>query len=71
MRNEAETLQNCSQHYSVQKNIGVAHVFCCCGSLDLKMGKVKIGIYCYFIADILTKFFQKLSGPSPNILVWF
>ena len=33
------------------------------------MGKMKIGIYCYFIADILTKVFQKclLSGPLPNI----
>ena len=31
--------------------------------------KKKIGIYCYFIADIFTKGFQKylLSGPLPNI----
>ena len=33
------------------------------------MGKVKIGIYCYLIADILTKVFRKylLSGLLPNI----
>ena len=32
------------------------------------MEKMKIGIYCYFIADILTKLLQKsLSGPLPNI----
>ena len=30
---------------------------------------MQIGIYCYFIADILTKVIQKclLSGPIPNI----
>ena len=33
------------------------------------MGEMKIGIYCYLIADILTKLFQKcsLSGPLPNM----
>ena len=34
------------------------------------MGKKKIGMYCYFIADILTKvFFKKclMSGLLPNI----
>ena len=33
------------------------------------MGKMKIGIYCYLIADILTKLLQKcpLSGPLQNI----
>ena len=33
------------------------------------MGKMKIGIYCYFIADILTKDFMKclMSGSLPNI----
>ena len=32
------------------------------------MGKKKIGIYCYFIADILMKVIQKclLSDPLPN-----
>ena len=36
------------------------------------MGKMKIGIYCYFIADILTKKFYKclLSGPLPNIILF-
>ena len=35
----------------------------------LIMGKMKIDIFCYFTADILTKFFWKclLSGPLPNI----
>ena len=35
----------------------------------LIMGKVKIGIYCYLIADILTKVSQKVSlgGPLQNI----
>ena len=35
----------------------------------LIMGKMKTDIYCYFIADILTKVFLKclLSGPLPNI----
>ena len=34
----------------------------------LKMGKMKIGIYCYLIADIMTEAFQKclLSGPLPH-----
>ena len=34
----------------------------------LIMGKVKIGIYCYLTADILTKFSQKcsVSFPLPN-----
>ena len=31
------------------------------------MGKVKIGIFCYFIADILTKVLYLLSGPPPNV----
>ena len=33
------------------------------------MGKMKIGMYCCFIADILMKAFKKclLSGPLPNI----
>ena len=33
------------------------------------MGKMKIAIYCYLIADISAKKFQKclLSGPLPNI----
>ena len=33
------------------------------------MGKMKIGIYCYFFADIFTKVFLKclMSGPLPNI----
>ena len=40
------------------------------------MGKVKIEIYWYLIADILTKVLQKclLSGPayhfSPNLSIW-
>ena len=34
------------------------------------MGKVKIGLYCYLTADILTRALQKcsLSSPLPNIL---
>ena len=34
------------------------------------MGKVKIGLYCYLIAGILTGVLQKcsLSSPLPNIL---
>ena len=37
------------------------------------MGNVKIGFDCYFIADIMTKYFWKclLSGPLPNIHVYF
>ena len=37
----------------------------------LIMGKMQIGIYCYFIADILAKVFEKclLSGPLPNVYV--
>ena len=37
------------------------------------MGKMKIGIYWYFTADILIKVFQKyfLSGPLPNIYFFF
>ena len=33
------------------------------------MGKMKIDIYCYLVADILQKFFQKclLSSPLANI----
>ena len=33
------------------------------------MGKVKVGIYCYFIADILTSFLEMFveSGPLPNM----
>ena len=33
------------------------------------MGKVKVGLYCYLIADILTKVLQRcsLSSPLPNI----
>ena len=33
------------------------------------MGKVKIGIYSYLIADILTNVFRKylLSDPPPNV----
>ena len=33
------------------------------------MGKVKIGLYCYLIADILTKVLQScsLNSPLPNI----
>ena len=54
--------------------IAVAHVLSFLWQLkvstDLIMGKVKIGIYCFFIADILTKVFQKFlfTGPLPNIL---
>ena len=35
----------------------------------LIMGKVKIGIYCYLSADILTHIFRKylLSDPPPNL----
>ena len=38
----------------------------------LIMGNVQNGINCYFIADILTKVFQKclLSGPLSNIYVF-
>ena len=34
------------------------------------MGKLKIGLYCYLTADILTKVLQKcsLSSPLSNIL---
>ena len=34
------------------------------------MGKMKIGIYCYFIANILRKVFKKclLSGPNIHLL---
>ena len=34
------------------------------------MGKMELGIYCYLIADILTKLLQKcsLTDPLPNIL---
>ena len=50
--------------------IAVAHVLLFLWQLKvfIIMGKVKIGIYCYFIADILTKVFQKclLNGPLPN-----
>ena len=43
----------------------------CYGNLSchrLIMGKMKIGIYCYLIEDILTKVVQKcsLSGPLPT-----
>ena len=32
------------------------------------MGKMKIGIYCYFITDILTNVLEMfVSGPLPNI----
>ena len=35
------------------------------------MGKVKVGLYCYLIADILTKVLQRcsLSSPLPNIWI--
>ena len=35
------------------------------------MGKVKVGLYCYLIADILTKDLQRcsLSSPLPNTLI--
>ena len=35
------------------------------------MGKVKVGLYFYLTADILTKVFQKfsLSSPLPNIQI--
>ena len=52
--------------------------FRCYGNIKIPLtyngkGKVKIGIYCFFIADILTNVFQNclLSGPLPNIMVWF
>ena len=46
--------------------IAVAHVFL---SLWTYMGKVKVGLYFYLIADILTKVLQNcsLSSPLPNI----
>ena len=36
----------------------------------LTMGKVKIEIYCYLIADILTKVLQKCSWSSPLQTIW-
>ena len=35
------------------------------------MGKVKVGLYCYLIADILTKVLQRcsLNSPLPNIQI--
>ena len=38
-------------------------------SIHFLMGKVKTGIYCYLIVEILIKVFQKclLSGPLPNV----
>ena len=38
-------------------------------AIDLQWGIMKIGIYCYLNADILTKVFLKysLSSPLPNI----
>ena len=38
-------------------------------TIDLYLGKMKIGIYCYLTADILTNVLQKcfLSGPPLNI----
>ena len=37
----------------------------------LIMGKVKVGIYCYLTADVLTEVLQKwpLSSPLPDILI--
>ena len=34
------------------------------------MAKMKIGIYCYLIADILTKVLQKCSWSCPNRWFW-
>ena len=71
-----KTYSNSNFKYSV-KGVGrgrgvVAHVLSLLWQLSsnwLVMGKVKIGIYCYLTADILTKVFQKylLNGPLPNI----
>ena len=40
-------------------------------SIDLQWEKVKVGLYCYLIADILTKVLQKcsLNSPLPNIWI--
>ena len=37
------------------------------------MGKVKVGLYCYLAADILTKVLQKysLSSPVPNMRILY
>ena len=42
-----------------------------CLCFYLIMGKVKVGLYFYLTADILTKVLQKcaLSSPLPNILI--
>ena len=34
------------------------------------MGKVKVGLYFYLTADILTKVFQKCSLSSPLLNIW-
>ena len=49
--------------------------FGCCVNLSfhrLTRGKVRIGIYCYFTADILIKVLQKCSlfSPLPNVSFW-
>ena len=48
-------------------------VFCSNPIKELIMRKMKIGIYCYLIADILTKFLWKcsLSNPLPNTWILF
>ena len=48
--------------------------FSCYDSLKFPLtfiGKVKVGLYCYLIADILTKVLQRfsLSSPQPNVLI--
>ena len=34
------------------------------------MEKVKIGFYCYLIADVLTKVLKNCSLVSPEITIW-
>ena len=63
---------------SLYKNcifIAIVHVLSLLWQLKsfhwLTMGKVKVGLYCYFIVDILTKVLQRcsLSSPLPNIWI--
>ena len=42
--------------------------FCCYGNLKFIMRKVKVGLYCYLTAGILTVFYKcLLSSPPPSI----
>ena len=55
--------------------IAVAHVLSLLCNLKLPLtynGKSEIGIYCYLIADIITKVLQKCSfSPLPNTIFAF